>query len=179
MAREPGEPDTVMSAFKGKIAAIGPATAAAIRQRGMEVDLVPDEYTAEGILESLTGVSGCRFLLPRADIARPVLVEGLVEHGAAVDEVAAYHTIMALPQPDDYAALRRGVHILTFTSSSTVRNFVSLTRDIDYGDPLVTCIGPITAATARRMGLRVDAVASQYTIDGLMECLKALWPACE
>jgi uroporphyrinogen-III synthase len=173
------EPGPDMAHFNGKIAAIGPATASILKQYGMQVELIPDEYTAEGILDTISGVSGCRILLPRADIARPALAQGLAERGAVIDEVPAYHTIMALPQAEDYEALKDGVNILTFTSSSTVRNFMSLTRDMDYGDPLVACIGPVTAATARSLGLRVDGVAGEYTIDGLLECLKELWPVCQ
>jgi uroporphyrinogen III methyltransferase/synthase len=70
-----------------------------------------------------------------------------------------------------FDALRAGVDVVTFTSSSTVRNFVSLTEGLDFGDPLIACIGPVTAATARELGLQVDLVAGTYTIDGLLESL--------
>ena len=158
--------------IRGKVAAIGPATAAALRQRGVRVHLVPGEYRAEAILDEIGGVAGQRILLPRADIARPALAEGLRARGAKVDEVAAYHTVLGQPHPAAFDALRTGVDVITFTSSSTVRNFLRLTDGLDYGDPLIACIGPVTAATAREMGLHVDVVAKEYTIDGLLEALK-------
>ena len=154
-----------------KIAAIGPATADALRQRGAHVHLMPGEYRAEAILDEIDDVAGRRILLPRADIARPVLAEGLSAMGARVDEVAAYQTVQGTPTPAAFEALGAGVDVLTFTSSSTVRNFTALTDGLDYGDPLIVCIGPITAATAHELGIRVDVVAEEYTIDGLMEAI--------
>lgn len=149
-----------------KVAAIGPATAEALRGRGVTPDLVPSEYVAEAILAALPEVRGLRFLLPRADIAREALADGLRVGGARVDEIAAYRT-----RP----ARRQGplgpVDAVTFTSSSTVRGFLS-------GGPVpagakVICIGPITARTARDCGLEITAVAAQYTEDGLIEALEA------
>ena len=154
-----------------KIAAIGPATADALRQRGAPVHLMPGEYRAEAILDEIDNVDGRRILLPRADIARPVLADGLSAMGARVEEVAAYRTVQGTPAPAAFDALCAGVDVLTFTSSSTVRNFTALTSGLDYGDPLIVCIGPITAATAHELGLRVDVVAEEYTIDGLMEAI--------
>jgi uroporphyrinogen-III synthase len=161
--------------FRGKIAAIGPATAAALEQRRTRVHLMPGEYRAEAILEAIGDVNGLRILLPRADIARADLAHGLRERGARVDEVPAYRTVPATPPPQAFEALGRGVDIITFTSSSTVRNFVALTRGVDCGDPLIACIGPVTADTARQLGLRVDVVAEEYTVDGLIEALTRLW----
>lgn len=160
--------------FRAKVAAIGPATAEALRQRGAPVHLVPAEYRAEAILDEIGDVTGQRILLPRADIARRALAEGLRAMGAQVDEVTAYRTVRGNPSPAAFDALRAGVDVVTFTSSSTVRNFVSLTNGLDYGDPLIACIGPITTATARELGLHVDVVAEEYTIDGLLEALKLI-----
>jgi uroporphyrinogen-III synthase len=157
-----------------KVAAIGPATAMALRQRGVEIRLMPAEYRAEAILDEIGDVAGQRILLPRADIARPALAEGLQSKGAQVDEVPAYRTVPATPSPAAFDALRAGVDVITFTSSSTVRNFSALTAGLDYGDPLIACIGPVTAATARELGLRVDVVAKVYTVEGLLEALKDL-----
>jgi uroporphyrinogen-III synthase len=159
------------SAPRSKIAAIGPATAEALRQRGVSVHLMPAEYRAEAILDVIGDVAGQRILLPRADIARPVLAEGLRAMGAWVDEAPAYHTVQGNPPPAAFDALRTGVDVVIFTSSSTVRNFVALTQGLNYGDPLVACIGPVTAATAHELGLRVDMVAEEYTVDGLLETL--------
>ncbi len=165
------------SPIRGKVAAIGPTTAGAVNERGVVVDLMPDEYRAEAILDEIGDVAGKRVLLPRADIARPALAKGLRAMGAAVDEVAAYYTVLGQPSPAAFDALRAGVDVITFTSSSTVRNFLALTEGLDYGDPLVACIGPVTADTARELGLRVDVVAEEYTIDGLLDALQGITKA--
>jgi uroporphyrinogen-III synthase len=161
--------------FHGRLAAIGPATAAALEQRGAAVHLVPGEYRAEAILSAIGEVAGLYVLLPRADIARAELADGLRERGATVIEVTAYRTVPATPSVAAFEALRHGVDIVTFTSASTVRSFMTLTRDMAYGDPLVACIGPVTADAARELGLRVDVVAQEYTVDGLIEALRRLW----
>jgi uroporphyrinogen-III synthase len=164
-------PDQVPAA---KVAAIGPATAAALRQRGVRVSLMPAEYRAEAILDEIGDVAGQTVLLPRADIARPALADGLRAKGAQVDEVPAYRTVPSTPAAAAFDALRAGVDVITFTSSSTVHNFVAQTAGLSYGDPLVACIGPVTAATARGLGLRVDVVAREYTIEGLVKALDEL-----
>jgi uroporphyrinogen-III synthase len=166
--RRPGLP------FPGKVAAIGPKTAEALRSRGAGVQLMPEEFRAEAILDEIGEVDGQYVLLPRADIARPALAKGLRAMGAQVDEVTAYRTIRGQPPRTAFDALRAKVDIVTFTSSSTVRNFVALTQDLDYGDPLIVCIGPVTAGTARELGLRVDGMAKEYTIEGLLEALERI-----
>ena len=158
--------------FTGKVAAIGPKTAAMLQQHGIKVDVLPNEYRAEAILDAIGEVGGQRILLPRADIARAELAAGLRVRGAIVDEVTAYHTLPATPPPTAFEQLRQGVHVVTFTSSSTVRHFVALTRGIDYGNPAIACIGPVTADTARQLGLHVDVVADEYTVDGLFRALE-------
>lgn len=156
------------------IAAIGPATARALEGHGVIVTLIPDEYVAESIVENIGDVRGQRILLPRADIARETLAIELQQRGARVDEIAAYRTLPAAPDPIGLAELRRGVDVITFTSSSTVRNFVALVgRDAYSPSTLIACIGPITASTARELGLRVDIMASEYTLDGLIAALIA------
>jgi uroporphyrinogen-III synthase len=167
-------PETEVFPFRGQIAAIGPATAEALHQRGAAVYLMPAEYRAEAILDEIGDVAGQRILLPRADIARPALADGLRALGAQVDEVPAYRTVRVVPPQVAFDMLRAGVDVVTFTSSSTVRNFVSLTSGVDYGNPLIACIGPVTAATARESGLHVDVIAEEYTIDGLLEALKLM-----
>jgi uroporphyrinogen III methyltransferase / synthase len=149
-----------------KIAAIGPVTAAALRERGVEPALVPPEYVAEAILAALGEVRGSRFLLPRADIAREALADGLRERGAEVTEVAAYRTVGADGPPPDLG----DADAVTFTSSSTVRHFVASGARLPRAK--VVCIGPVTAATARELGLAVSAVATAYTEDGLIEALE-------
>ncbi len=148
-----------------RIAAIGPATAAALRERGVGADLIPDEYVAEAVLGALGDVRGLRILLPRADIARRALTDGLRARGADVVEIAAYRTRAgggARPSLD-------GADAVTFTSSSTVRGFLEA-GPVPEGAKVV-CIGPVTARTARALGLAVTAVAAVYTEDGLIAAL--------
>lgn len=149
-----------------KIAAIGPATADGLRAHGVEPDVVPDEYVAEAVLEALGDVRGQRILLPRADLAREALPEGLRARGATVDVIAAYRTRMS-----GGAGAVQDADAVTFTSSSTVRGFLAGAA-VPAGAKVV-CIGPITAATAREMGLEVHHVAAAYTEDGLIAALVA------
>jgi uroporphyrinogen-III synthase len=152
------------------IAAIGPATARALEQHSVKVNLIPEEYVAEAITKSIGDVKGQHILLPRADIAREALAIELAERGAIVDEVAAYRTLPATPDPIGLAELQRGVDAITFTSSSTVRNFVSLVGK-NTGKAIIACIGPITLQTAIDCGFNVDVVATEYTMDGLVLAL--------
>ncbi len=155
-----------------RVAAIGPATASALQAHDVTITLIPDEYVAEAIIESIGAVQGQRILLPRADIAREALAVELQQRGAIVDEIAAYRTLPAQPDTDGLIELRRGVDVITFASSSTVRNFIALVGQtaIQPGTR-IACIGPITANTARELGLRVDVQATDYTMDGLVAAL--------
>lgn len=158
-----------------KVAAIGPATAEALVARGLQPDVVPDRYVAEALLDVIPSPAGQRFLLPRADLARDTLRVGLEVAGAEVEEVHAYSTRLVEPSPEALAVLENGVELLTFTSSSTVQNFVTQVG-LERAQALaaqagVIAIGPITAATARELGLHVDVVATNYTIAGLVEAL--------
>jgi uroporphyrinogen-III synthase len=160
-----------------RVAAIGPATAAALTTRGLQAAVVPERYVAEALLEAIPRPAGQRFLLPRADRARDTLRVGLQAAGAEVVEVPAYSTVVAEPSPEALAAVQTGVDVLTFTSSSTVRNFVEqvgqTTAQALAAQARVVTIGPITAATAREFGLRVDVVATVHTIAGLVEAMTA------
>jgi uroporphyrinogen III methyltransferase / synthase len=155
-----------------RIAAIGPATAQALSEQGLVPSFVPARFVAEGILEEIGDVAGQRILLPRADIARKALVEGLRARGAAVDEVTAYRTVAA---EADLPVDR--VDLITFTSPSTVRNFVALfdssTRSLaDFlTGARVACIGPITAQAARAEGFDVHIEAQEHTVDGLLRVI--------
>jgi uroporphyrinogen-III synthase len=164
-----------------KVAAIGPATAEALRARHVDVALVPERYVAEALLEVIPHPTGQRVLLPRAAGSRHILRTGLEAAGAAVVEVHAYRTIVVEPAPEALAALDAGVDILTFTSSSTVHNFCTQMGPERLrrlaAQARVVVIGPITAATAQALGLRVDAVASDYTIAGLIDALIAACPS--
>ncbi len=164
-----------------RLAAIGPATAAELAAHGLQADYVPDEYVAEAVAAGLGDADlvgrGLRLLLPRADIARPALAILLRERGAVVDEVAAYRTLQAQAEPADLRDLLAEATVATFTSSSTVRNLAAMARDAGLDLPqalaqaTIACIGPITAATARKVGLPVHVVADEYTIDGLVRKL--------
>lgn len=159
-----------------QIGAIGPATAAALTERGIHVDFMPARFVAESILDTIGHVAGKRILLPRADIARETLADGLRERGALVDEIAAYRTVPAQLPPDlRDRVLGEEIDIATFTSSSTVRNFMQTLSGLDPTEVLkgtrIACIGPITAQTAQELGLRVDIVATEHTIEGLVKAI--------
>jgi uroporphyrinogen III methyltransferase/synthase len=158
-----------------RLAAIGPGTAAALAARGLHADVVPDQYVAEGVLGALEGLgpwTGRRVLLPRAAGARDVLPKGLENWGAQVNEVAAYATEADRGDVERLREeLQRGrVDAITFTASSTVRNFVSAVGP-EIDGAAVAVIGPITARTARELGLRVEIEAREHTIPGLLDAL--------
>jgi uroporphyrinogen-III synthase len=161
-----------------RIAAIGPATKKAIEQRGVKVDLVPKEYVAESVVRSLKNkVKGKRVLLVRARVARDVIPRELRKAGSHVDVVEAYETVV--PQSSRrrlQAALRNPKcrpHIVTFTSSSTVRNFVELhrSRSTRLEGILTASIGPVTSSTLREFGLPVNISAKEFTIPGLVKAI--------
>jgi uroporphyrinogen-III synthase len=162
-----------------RLAAIGPQTCASLAARGAAPHFVPDEYVAEAILPGLGDLRGRRVLLPRADLARPDLALAIHAAGGVADEIAAYRTLPAQADPQGLAALREGMEVVTFTSSSTVRNFAALARSAGLdpldlpGSPLFACIGPITAGTARSEGFPVGLVADEYTTAGLIRALQA------
>lgn len=167
------------SLFHGcRVAVIGPATAAALSARGVEPALVPESYVAEGIVAALAmrgEIAARSFLLLRADIARTALHDLLREGGATVTEIPVYRTVLGQPDPSAYAALRAGVDVLTFTSSSTVRSFFELLGEEAHDiarRATVACIGPLTEETARAHGLRVAIVAAEYTVRGLLAALE-------
>ena len=169
--------DIPFSANGISIAAIGPKTAAALELHGVQPDFVPKEYVAEAILPGLGNLRGCKVLVPRADIARPMLPLAMRAYGGVVDDIVAYNTIPAEPDKKGLRALRNGVEVITFTSSSTVLNFISLLRSTGLdpanlaGDPIYAYIGPITADTALKYRLPVDVIAQEYTSEGLIESL--------
>ena len=163
----------------GRLAAIGAPTASALRERGLVADLVPDEGLAEPFAAAIVAageLDGRRVLLPRASGAREELPAALRDAGAAVDEVTLYLAAPPAEVPAEVvAAIRSGaVDIATFTSSSTVRNLASILGDDLAGleKTTVAVIGPATAATAEACGLTPAVVASEHTIDGLVEALR-------
>jgi uroporphyrinogen-III synthase len=161
-----------------KIAAIGPKTAQSLEARGVTPDFVPDEYVAEAILPGLGDLRGRWVLLPRAEIARKALPEAIVEAGGVAHEIAVYQTLPAEPDLDGLAALKSGVEAVTFTSPSTVSNFVEIVYRAGLnpfnlpGNPKIACIGPITQKAAAEAGFAETMVAEEYTAEGLVELLR-------
>jgi uroporphyrinogen-III synthase len=160
-----------------KLAAIGPATKGAIEAHGLKVHVVPKEYVAEAVVRSLRlKVEGKRVLLARAKVARDVIPRELRKLGARVDVVEAYETAIPRSSRARLRALLRdpkhSPHVITFTSSSTVRNFVQLLgKNVWRGRPRFASIGPVTSATLRELGLPVDIEARRYTIPGLIHAI--------
>ncbi len=169
-----------------RIAAIGPATRAAIEKHGLSVSVTPKEYVAESVVSALRQrVQGKRVLLVRAKVARDVIPRELRKVAAAVDVVEAYETVApklsAAKLRSVLASAKRKPHAITFTSSSTVRNFVELLGLRDARAALKKAaanhgihsasIGPVTSSTLREFGLPVDIKADKYTVPGLVEAI--------
>ncbi len=169
-----------------KIAAIGPATKKAIEKRDLRVDVVPEKYVAESVVKSLRRqVKGKRVLLVRAKVARDVIPKELRKAGAVVDVVEAYETVVPKSSRTRLRAAlkdsRKRPNVVTFTSSSTVKNFVQLLdassrrgkKPAALQDVIFASIGPVTSATLRDLGLGVDVEAKQFTIPGLVAAIVA------
>lgn len=165
-----------------KVCAIGPATRAELESRmGLKVDVVPEEYVAEAVVSALKGqIHEKRVLLVRAKVARDVIPKELRAAGAEVDVAEAYQTITPVNSAAKLKATLESEerpHAVTFTSSSTAKNFVSLLpknaspKELLQGIKLIS-IGPVTSQTLREVGLWVDAEASTYTTEGLVEALE-------
>jgi len=164
-----------------RVAAVGPRTARAVSERGAWVEHMPDEYVPEAMLPGFgSNIYGKRFLLPQSNLARTVLASEIRSAGGLVNEVIAYRTVPAEPDASEVNALRSGVDIITFTSPSTVHNFVDIVRKKGLdplnlpGSPVYACIGPVTKRAAEEAGLVTPLVANQYTSDGLVEAISSL-----
>lgn len=162
-----------------KIGAIGAVTRDKIIDKGLKVDVVPEEFVAESMIKALSGriTRGDWVLLPRAKGARSILPEALKNVGASVNEVIIYEAISNHEVLNNVLMAVQGGEIdyITFTSSSTVRNFVNIIgrESIDTINRRckIACIGPVTAGTAEEYGLKTDIIAEQYTIDGLVAAI--------
>jgi uroporphyrinogen III methyltransferase/synthase len=162
-----------------RIAAIGPATAAKVREYHLSVDLMPDDYVAESVVAAFKkegDVENLKVLIARAETARDVLPEELTKLGAIVDVAVAYRTV---PETSDVSGgiarfREEGADLITFTSSSTVENFLALKLPMPPGIK-VASIGPVTSKTARDMGLTVDIEAKVYDIPGLVAAIEKLY----
>jgi uroporphyrinogen-III synthase len=172
-----------------RVAAIGPATKKAIEQRGTRVDVVPKEYVAESVVRSLKSkVKGKRVLLVRAKIARDVIPQELRRAGAHVNVVESYETVVPRASRTRLQQVmknpRRRPHVVTFTSSSTVKNFVELLgagkrpkgRAAQLQGIQAASIGPVTSATLRAFGLPVQIAAKEFTIPGLVSAILSALP---
>ncbi len=160
-------------AFAGTtVAAIGPGTAAALREHGVIADVVPERFVAEGLVEALAEVQVTRALIARAAAARDVLPDALRERGAEVDVLALYETVAEPLSDRELEAIERADYV-TFTSSSTVNFFFEAAGDrVGDGTRLVS-IGPVTSDALRRRGREPDVEAARHDIDGLVEALVA------
>ena len=162
-----------------KIAAIGPATRKALEERGLKVDMVPSEYVAEAVVEKLQHkVKGKRVLLVRAAVARDVIPRKLKKAGAEVTVTEAYRTVAPASSRRKLKSIfsnpQRQPHVVTFTSSSTVRNFHELMRGVNEKNVrgvATASVGPITSSTLQECGYRVDMQAREYTMPGLVKAI--------
>lgn len=167
------------SMSKAKIVAIGPKTAELLEEKGLMVDVLPEEYRAEGILEALEKEikPGQKILLPRAEIAREILPEKLREKDLEVVEINAYETKVDAENKDEIVNMLKdgSINVITFTSSSTVKNFVNSLKNENLEELLeeviLASIGPITTKTAEDLGLKINVTAKEYTIAGLLEAI--------
>jgi uroporphyrinogen III methyltransferase / synthase len=154
-----------------RVAAVGPGTAAALAGHGLHADLVARPATTQALADALVSTgAGQRVLLPRADLATPVLAETLVEAGWTVTEADAYHLRRAEALPSGVAdGLRDGsIDAVALASSSTARNLVELLGGLPHPDVRVASIGPVTTEACRDLGMRVDAEADPHDLDGLV-----------
>lgn len=170
----------VRGLHRARIAAVGPGTAAALAQRGVMAEELPAKFQAEGLIETFGPrlLPGQNVLLPRGDLARDWLPDKLRELGLQVTDVDTYETVVT--GEDDIELLKLleegRVHAVTFTSSSTVRNFIDILKRMGVEDPLqllknvtIACIGPLTEQTAVELGLTPGLMPEEATIDSLIQ----------
>jgi uroporphyrinogen III methyltransferase/synthase len=161
-----------------RLGAIGPVTASTVESLGLRVDLVPDAYLSEGVVRAFENcdLHGARILLPRAEVARDVLPEGLSKQGAQVEAVVVYRTVGSGRNRKELDAyLAKGlVDVLSFTSPSTFTHFLEI-MGRDFVPPpavRIAAIGPVTAAALTRAGWPVHILQETYTIPGLVEAME-------
>jgi uroporphyrinogen III methyltransferase/synthase len=160
-----------------RIASIGPGTTDALARHGIAADIVPERFVAEGLVQALADVAVTRALVARARGGRETLPDALRAGGAEVDVLDLYETVVE-PLSADALALALAADYVTFTSASTVRNFLAAAREGADGGSLsaqtrVVSIGPVTSEALREHGLTVDVEASAHDIEGLLQALLA------
>ncbi len=165
-----------LRALRARICAIGDATKAAVEKLHLKVDLIGEEYVAESLVEAFRNIdlAGKRMLLPRAAVARDLLPRKLRERGACVDVVEAYRTVVpeaAATRAAEIFGASRKPDWITFTSSSTVQNFVQIAGREALEGVKVASIGPVTTASAKKLGVDVTTQAAVYTSDGLIHAI--------
>ena len=165
-----------LRSLNARICAIGPATARAVEALHLKVDLMPDKYVAESLIQAFRGIAleGKRVLLPRAAVARDVIPTELSKRGAQVDVVEAYRNVVPATAGErlrEILSSRKKPDWITFTSSSTVNNFLSAAGENALAGVRIASIGPVTSETVHAHGLKVDAEARQFTIDGLVQAI--------
>jgi uroporphyrinogen III methyltransferase/synthase len=161
-----------------RVGAIGPGTAQALAAFGVVADVIPERFIAESLLEALPApiAPGARAIVARAAEARDVLPDGLRERGYDVEVLSVYRTVRPDPDPALVEQVRTGdVDLITFTSSSTVKNLTDVLGGVPDPQPTVVSIGPITSGTATELGWRLDAQAAEHTIDGVVAEVLASW----
>lgn len=156
--------------IRAKIAAIGPATKAAIEAMSLKVDLCPPEYVAESLATAMQGESleGKRILLPQAAVARDTAPKALRDLGATVDVVEAYRTLPPTQHPGEFP----GADWIVFTSSSTVKNFLALAGPEPLKQSKLASIGPITSETLRKHGFEPTLEATPHTTEGIVDAIR-------
>lgn len=171
----------IRALYSKKLCAVGAATGQELNELGLQVDYIPGQYTTIELLKGLLGrvKPGEKLLLARADIANPELASGLEAQGITVNDLVVYRTLPEVVAEGEMNRLLDGpkLDFITFTSSATVRNFMTMvgaTEREKVWSAKIVCIGPVTAATAKELGLNVAAVADVYTIDGLVDSLVQL-----
>ena len=154
--------------YNAKIVVIGKATAEKLSEYGVTADFMPKEFRAESVLELLKdNVEGKKVLIARAEEAREILPEELKKYGAKVEVVSAYKTISDIEHNVEFD----DIDMITFTSSSTVKNFVEAFGITPLKKSKVAVIGPITESTLKSYNINADIVAEEYTIDGLIQSI--------
>jgi uroporphyrinogen III methyltransferase/synthase len=169
------------SLLKGiRICAVGAKTAESLQFRGIKADLIPAEFKAEGVVEAFRtlNIKEKNILIPRAKEAREIIPEKLKELGAVVTVVTVYENVKPTADVARIISLfeQKKIEVITFTSSSTVRNFVEIVGQKGYKsvvkDVIVACIGPVTAKTAEERGMKADIMPKEYTIPALVEAME-------
>ena len=165
------------------ICVVGPKTGEALEAYGFRADLIPSEFKAEGVIAALGGqkVKGQKFLIPRAKVARELIPDRLRDQGASVTVATAYENVRPAADVERVRRLFNEKHIsaVTFTSSSTVHNFVEMLGQKEYKTLMqgvaVACIGPVTAKTAEEYGMPTDVMPGEYTIPALVDAMVAFY----